>query len=90
MNKEQVLDKEQILERYGNVKLEFDSYYKYTFTFAGVAEDGAQVSASIGGDSRDIYRMEVSADCTDTLIGLGAECANVTLNGRQVGSYDER
>ncbi len=90
MNKEQVLDKEQILERYGNVKLEFDSYYKYTFTFVGVAEDGAQVSASIGGDSRDIYRMEVSADCTKTLIGLGAECANVTLNGKQVGSYDER
>ncbi len=84
------MKKEQILEKYGNVKLKFDSYYKYTFTFVGVADDGAQVSTSIGGDAEDIYRMEVSADCSETLIGLGAECANVTLDGKEVGSYDER
>ena len=84
------MNKEQILEKYGNVKLKFNSYWKYTFTFVGVADDGAQVSTSIGGDSDDIYRMDVCADCEETLIGLDAECATVTLYGKQVGSYDER
>ena len=84
------MNKEQILEKYGNVKLKFNSYWKYTFTFVGVAADGAKVSTSIGGDSGDIYRMEVSDDCEETLIGLDAECATVTIDGKQVGSYDER
>jgi hypothetical protein len=84
------MNKEQILEKYGNVKLKFNSYWKYTFTFVGVADDGTQVSTSIGGDIGDIYRMDVSVDREETLIGLGAECATVTLNGKEIGSYDER
>lgn len=84
------MTKEQILEKYGNVKLTFKHYYKYTFTFSGVADDGAIISTHIGGDSGDIYKMSVSAENEETLINLYAECATVTLNGQEVGSYDER
>lgn len=85
-----IMSKEQILEKYGNVKLKFSSYYKYTFTFVGIADDGAQIRTSIGGDSGDIYKMDVDADSEETLIDMDTECATVTMNGEKIGNYDER
>ena len=41
--------KDEILEKYGDVELSFDFYYKYNFTFNGTAENGFKVVAILGG-----------------------------------------
>jgi len=46
---------------YGDVEVEFVSYYKYSFTFSGVADDGTRIVVSVGGCADDIYKMDVTA-----------------------------
>jgi hypothetical protein len=54
------MDKNEALEKYGNVPLTFTSYYKYVFHFSGLAEDGNAVCCSFGGDSSEVYRFQVT------------------------------
>jgi hypothetical protein len=56
------LTKEQFLDRYGDVLVQFSSYYKYSFSYRGVAMDGTVVVVNSGGDTSSIYRTFVSAD----------------------------
>jgi hypothetical protein len=55
------MTREQVLDTYAGFPLQFRSFYKYIFTFATEAPDGAQIVAQIGGDHHEIYRMYVSA-----------------------------
>ena len=84
------MNKEQILGKYGNEKVKFSSYYKYTFNFRGVAADGTEILASVGGSSDDIYKLGVTADKEETLNGLWADFVELTKEGKNIGSYDER
>ena len=52
----------EFMEQYGNVVVKFASYYKFTFKFTGLLENGDSISVSIGGDASDIYRMPVDVD----------------------------
>ena len=56
----QELTEDEVNSKYGEVKLTFSSYYKYSFTFIGVAEDGARIVAGWGSDSDDIYKYNLS------------------------------
>lgn len=56
------MTKEEVVKKYGNVKLLFSSYYKYSFTFEGIAPDGVEISAGFGGCPGEIYRTAVSRD----------------------------
>jgi hypothetical protein len=47
--------------KYADLKLRFDRYYKYEFTFVGTADDGTVLVATLGGNHDDIYREKVSA-----------------------------
>lgn len=51
---------EEVVEKYAKVPLEFSSYYKFSFNYTGVAEDGAVIVASFGAGADDIYKREVS------------------------------
>ena len=42
---------DEFFENYKNVNFKFDSYYKYTFTFKGVDEDGDIVTVDVGGNA---------------------------------------
>lgn len=53
---------EQVNEKFKDVKVTFDSYYKFTFEFVGKSEDGFQLECTYGGDSDDIYRYDVNTD----------------------------
>jgi hypothetical protein len=81
------MSKAEFLEKYGDVQVEFSSYYKYSFTFIGTAEDGAAVSVSVGGNADDIYRMEVVATYPETVRDLDAYSGDATLNGETVASF---
>ena len=40
----QIVSKEEFIEKYGHVKVVFTRYYKNTFTFAGVDDEGNPVT----------------------------------------------
>ena len=84
------MNKEHILEKYGNEKVKFSSYYKYTFNFRGIATDGTEIFASVGGSSDDIYKLDVTADKEETLNSLWADFVTLTKDGKEIGSYDTR
>jgi len=56
------MKKEELFEKYGNVKMKFTSYYKYAFMYKGTTEDGNAVIASVGGNSDDIYKLSVDVN----------------------------
>jgi hypothetical protein len=56
------LTKEQFFEQYGDVLVQFNNYYKYSFSYRGVAKDGTVVVVKSGGNANDIYREYVTTD----------------------------
>lgn len=53
------MTKDEFLDTYKNVEVSFTEYYKYTFTFRGISENGDTIECSCGGTSEEIYRFEV-------------------------------
>jgi len=47
------LTREEFIAKYGDVKVTFDCYYKYTFSFSGTCDNGNDVFVDVGGDSDD-------------------------------------
>ena len=56
------VSREEFMEKYGDVMVVFDGYYKYTFTYKGDTQDGLTVYVSCGGSADEIYRREVVPD----------------------------
>ena len=56
----EAMDWDEVLEKYGDVKVKFSSYYKYTFTFEGKTEKGEKVVCFVGWTADDIYRFSVN------------------------------
>lgn len=61
------MNRKEMLEKYGAVLLKFTSYYKYSFSFSGVAPDGAEIYVSIGGNADAIYRLKVAPNDAITI-----------------------
>ena len=64
------MTQEEFYEKYGNMKVKFSSYYKYTFTYTGNLPNGGRISVDCGANADDIYRFEVGADCEETINSL--------------------
>lgn len=64
---------QEFLNEYGDEKVAFLSYYKFSFTFQGVAEDGTEITVTVGGDSDDIYKFTVNAGKLVTVRSLWNE-----------------
>jgi hypothetical protein len=75
------ITKKEFDERYGNVEVEFASYYKYSFGFRGKTDTGLDVYLSVGGCADDIYRMEVVAGEKIKVKELEARFASVAESG---------
>lgn len=76
------------MEKYGDVPLRFESYYKYSFTFVGVADD-VLIIAAVGGAGEDIYRYTVKRDDTITLRGGDWSFAQVKRGADELWSEYE-
>ena len=50
------MTQEEIIEKYKDVELKFDYFYKFIFYYEGFAEDGMRISVGIAGDRKEIYR----------------------------------
>ena len=80
---------EEIKEKYGDVKLKFNGYYKYSFSFTGRTEDGEEVYASIGGSADDIYKLEVSAEQEETINSLYPNYITVSKDGKEIVNWND-
>jgi hypothetical protein len=47
--------------KYGDVKVMFVEYYKYTFLYAATLSDQRRITVSYGGNGDDIYEHDVTA-----------------------------
>lgn len=80
---------EQIKEKYGNVKMKFNGYYKYSFSFTGKTEDGEEVHASVGGSADDIYTLDVSAEKEETINSLWPNYITVLKDGKTIVDWND-
>lgn len=64
------MTREEFCEKYGDVKVKFSDYYKYTFNYTGELPDGGTISVGYGGNFDDIYRHEVVANVEQTISSL--------------------
>jgi len=79
--------KEEALEKYGKVQLHFKNYYKYFFTFKGVAYDGAVIVYSFGGHADDVYRCEVDVEKPVTMADDDYAALRISKDGETI--YEE-
>ena len=78
----------EFMEKYRDAKVKFSSYYKYTFTFTGSLPGGDRIVVEVGGDSDDIYKMEVVPDYEETVASLEPIGGAVySTNGTVVDSF---
>jgi hypothetical protein len=67
---------EQFNEQYGEAKVVFTSYYKYSFSFRGEF-NVKSIYVSVGGNTDDIYRFDVDAGKEYAVKDLGMSYAEV-------------
>jgi len=60
----------QMIARYGDVKVKFRSYHKYSFFYQGVGPDDLFITAIYGGCPEDIYNEDVRWDTEITISEL--------------------
>lgn len=83
------MTRREFYEKYGDVRVKFDNYYKYTFTFTATLPDGKSLTCGYGGNSDEIYRYEIRADSENTVRGLEPYTGAVYEDGKEVeGFYD--
>jgi hypothetical protein len=84
------MTKDEFYEKYGDVKVKFSDYYKYTFTYTGNLPDGGRISVEYGGNADQIYRHDVGADCEETVSSIEPYAGHVyDKDGKEVeGFYD--
>jgi hypothetical protein len=82
----ETMSDEKAMELYGDVPLLFLSYYKYSFSFSGKADDGAMVYMYLGGSSGDIYRLDVERETPQTLSQHGWSHATIMKGGESIWS----
>ena len=78
---------EEFIAKYGDVKVKFAYYYKYTFTYAGTCKDGNAIYVDVGGDSDDIYGLDVGTNEV-SIENLGIVCGRVSKDGVTLESFN--
>ncbi len=78
------MTKEEFIEKYGNVKVKFSNYYKYTFDYTGDLPDGNVIFVSCGGNADEIYEHDVSPDMEKTVSSVYPYSGEVYDKDRQL------
>ncbi len=85
----ETLSKAEFIERYGNVMVEFHSYYKYAFKFRRKMDDGSVLTVEVGGNSDDIYRFDVVAGHLESVKELDPVSGTIHKGEEEVVSFYE-
>ena len=82
------MTRQEFYEKYGNVKVKFSYYYKYTFFYAATLQDGTRLLCGYGTNADDIYQHEVCVDDEETVISLQPyEGAVYNKDGREIEGF---
>jgi len=81
------MTREEFLNDYGDVKVRFSSYYKFTFGYSASLPNGNLLSVSCGGTADGIYRWDVTADGEMTAREVDPYCGCVIRDGEVVCSF---
>lgn len=84
-----IITASEFFRKYGTVEVKFSSYYKYTFTYHAILADGKRLIAQIGGDSSEIYKLEVTADTKIPVNNLSLVFGAVYDGNKMVESFSE-
>lgn len=82
------LNEKEFLEIYGEAKVVFTSYYKYSFSFRGEF-NGKSIYVSAGGNADDIYRFDVDADKEYAVKQLGISYAEVKEGETTIAEFTD-
>lgn len=82
------LNEKEFLELYGEAKVVFTSYYKYSFSFRGEF-NGKSIYVSVGGSSDDIYRFDVDAEKEYAVKELGMSYAEVKEGETTIAEFTD-
>jgi hypothetical protein len=82
------LNEKEFLEIYGEAKVVFTSYYKYSFSFRGEF-NGKSIYVSVGGNADDIYRIDIDADKEYAVKQLGISYAEVKEGETTIAEFTE-
>lgn len=81
------LTKNEMLQKYGDVELKFNYYYKYNFGFVANLGDNKTVNVNVGGSAEQIYTLDVDADEVYILSNLTIHSLELYENGIQIEEY---
>lgn len=73
------MNRAELIKKYGNVKLKFDSYYKYTFTYTGLTDEGLTINVELGGDPDEIYKADLVLEETLTSLSKEADVLSIDV-----------
>ena len=79
----------EFFEKYGEVKVKFDHYYKYTFHYVADLPDGSKLTCAYGGDSDDIYRFDVEANKEITVAHLLPYKGLVYIDDKEIEWFED-
>lgn len=82
------LTEKQFLEKYGEAKVVFAYYYKYSFTFTGEFE-GKKLHVIVGGSADDIYRFDVEPNKEYQVKELGMNYATVKDGETTIAEFED-
>ena len=81
------MTRQEFYDKYGQVKVKFSRYYKYTFTYTTTLPDGTHLSCDYGGNIDDIYRHDVCSDCEETVHNLQPYSGTVYSDGKEIEGF---
>lgn len=81
------MTREEFYLKYGDIKVKFLSYYKYTFMYKAILPDGKILTCMYGGDSDTIYRHEVVIDGEEILRSLHPYSGSVYQGGIEIEGF---
>jgi hypothetical protein len=84
------LTQNEFISKYCLDKVNFYSYFNYIFIFEGVTTDGCRITVSVGGQSDDIYRMEVSNDMEYTIGAIYPFAGSIYKDGVLIEGFYEQ
>jgi hypothetical protein len=82
------MTEQEFLNKYGDKKVKFESYYKYSFTFVTELDDGKTLCVYVGGHPDDIYKFSVSAGGEVTVNSLYPYSGSVYDDGTEIEMFD--
>ena len=83
------MTRQEFYEKYGDVRVKFLNYYKFTFTYTATLGDGKKLTVGYGGNSDEIYRHEISNDGEISVSSLEPYMGSVYDDGNEIeGFYD--